>query len=345
MKEATRTISGLIAIALIAFFTSCEGPAGKDGDETCMVCHGADQIAAIDAQFASSVHAGGLVAVDYAGGQERCAPCHSSEQFIEYAITGDVVGDISDPSAWTCNTCHGLHSNFDESDWEVRLSDPVTAVFDETVSLDFGNNSNLCANCHQSRRAEPNISNPGSEFEITNTHYGPHHGPQANLLAGVGFAEIAGSTPYPTAGSDPHMGVGCTGCHMGDYDAENNAGGHSWVPSLTTCNECHTTEGFDYGGVQTDIEEKLRDLKVLLLAQGVIEEGLEIFYELNEETGAIELDTVSEGLHPVVGEHTMVRAQAFFNWIGIEEDRSLGVHNPKYIEALLDNSIEALEAN
>jgi hypothetical protein len=40
----------------------------------------------------------------------------------------------------------------------------------------------------------------------------------------------------------------------------------------------------------------------------------------------------------------MVVAQAFFNWIGLTEDRSKGVHNPRYIEALIDNSIEALEA-
>ena len=40
----------------------------------------------------------------------------------------------------------------------------------------------------------------------------------------------------------------------------------------------------------------------------------------------------------------MVQAQAFYNWIGLTEDRSLGVHNPRYVEALLSNSIEALSA-
>lgn len=38
----------------------------------------------------------------------------------------------------------------------------------------------------------------------------------------------------------------------------------------------------------------------------------------------------------------MVQAQAFFNWIGLTEDRSLGVHNPRYVTALLENSIEAI---
>ena len=40
--------------------------------------------------------------------------------------------------------------------------------------------------------------------------------------------------------------------------------------------------------------------------------------------------------------YSMDQARAFFNWIGLEEDRSMGVHNPSYYEALLDNTIEAL---
>ena len=42
-------------------------------------------------------------------------------------------------------------------------------------------------------------------FRITSTHYGPHHGAQANVFAGVGFAEIAGSIAYPAAGSATHV--------------------------------------------------------------------------------------------------------------------------------------------
>jgi hypothetical protein len=40
----------------------------------------------------------------------------------------------------------------------------------------------------------------------------------------------------------------------------------------------------------------------------------------------------------------MVLARAYYNWIGLVEDRSLGVHNPKYISALLINTLEALNA-
>ncbi|MEZ4907232.1 MAG: hypothetical protein R2771_06255 [Saprospiraceae bacterium] len=54
--------------------------------------------------------------------------------------------------------------------------------------------------------------------------------------------------------------------------------------------------------------------------------------------GVLDADgTVVTGTYPVdyVG--------AYFNWIMLEEDRSVGVHNPNYTRALLKNSIEALK--
>jgi formate-dependent nitrite reductase cytochrome c552 subunit len=147
---------------------------------------------------------------------------------------------------------------------------------------------------------------------------------------GIGFAEIAGSTAYPTAGGSTHLNAGatCVGCHMAAYG--DGQGGHTWNPSMAACNACHSgadvTEDYDYKGYQTEMEELLVDLRDLLVAQGVVE--------------YVEADAAYE---PVVGTYTMVQAQAFFNWIGLEEDRSLGAHNPDYVKALLENSIEALQ--
>ena len=121
-------------------------------------------------------------------------------------------------------------------------------------------------------------------------------------------------------------------------------GDHSFNPSVDACNVCHATADFNYGGVQTDTQDDLDELRDLLVAGGVIEEGHEEIYEINQDTGLIELVVTVEGYHPVVGEHAMVLAQAFFNWVGLAEDRSLGAHNPKYYNALIKNSIEAVEA-
>lgn len=305
-----------------------DGTDGVDGSVTCLVCHSSTNMEQKQAEFWMSAHSVGAIAVDYAGGRASCAPCHSHEQFVQTMTLGSVAGDITNPSAWECSTCHGIHKTFESTDYALRASDPVTANFDGTVTMDLNGNSNLCAVCHQSRTAEPayGMEEPTGTFTITSTHYGPHHGPQANVVAGTGFAEIEGSVAYPEAGSANHLAMAsCTGCHMAHFT--NKQGGHSFIPSLAACNECHdaNNEDYNYGGVQTEVHGLLVELRDQLIALGVVEGDEE------------------NGYHPHVGTYPIIQARAFFNWIGLEEDRSLGVHNPKYVKALLLNSIEALE--
>jgi len=112
---------------------------------------------------------------------------------------------------------------------------------------------------------------------------------------------------------------------MGTYG--DNEGGHTWAPALATCNGCHFTQepDFDHNGFQTVTQAKLDTLRDILVDLGVL--------EYVEEDAAYE---------PIVGTYPMLQAQAFFNWIGLEEDRSLGAHNPGYVYALLENTIGAL---
>jgi len=326
-----------------------DGTDGVDGNVACLQCHSAETPQVILEQFSQSVHSAGQIAVDYAGGRSYCAECHSSEGFIEFARTGDVAENISQPSAWECKTCHSIHETFEQTDYALRLDDPIAFIYDTTDAMYDLGNSNLCVNCHQNRRGEPAYTNPGDSFRITNTHYGPHHGPQGNALTGLGFAEIEGEFGYDAPESHPHYDMdngNCTGCHMAPYG--NGAGGHTWNPGLDGCNvaDCHNgnVTDFDHHNVQSEIEVLLEELRDLLVAAGVVELGTEELYELNPETGEIELVVHVEGYHPVVGTYPMIQARAFFNWIGLEEDRSLGVHNPVYVKALLENSIEAMEA-
>ncbi len=337
----------LLFLAVGAIFTACEGPAGADGtnglngenggdgvdgtsgNATCMACHSTETKSNIEAQFSMSVHSSGINAVDYAGGRASCAACHSHQGFVQFANNGEVLGNITNPTAWECGTCHSLHETMEAGDYALRLSDPINPIFDETVTMDLNGSSNLCANCHQSRRGEPALTNPGEDtFTITSTHWGPHHGAQANVVAGVGFAHIAGDVEYPEAGSAKHLDqASCTGCHMAEFDDEEDEGGHSWKPSLLACNTCHdaTNADFNYGGVRSDVEAKLIILRDQLILLGTI--------------GGDEID----GFHPNPGTYPTVQARAFFNWVGLDEDRSFGAHNPKYVKALLQNSIDAMQ--
>ncbi|NQU84488.1 MAG: hypothetical protein HQ541_01885 [Mariniphaga sp.] len=181
-----------------------DGQPGVDGNVTCLVCHSGTNMEQKQSEFAMSEHSLGAVAVDYAGGRGSCAPCHSHEQFVAVMTLGSAE-NVASPSAWECGTCHGLHKTFEGSDYALRASDPVVPLFDDAVTMDLNGNSNLCAVCHQSRRAEPNLDVPGETFRISSTHYGPHHGAQANVVAGMGFAEIPGSVAYPEVGSNLHL--------------------------------------------------------------------------------------------------------------------------------------------
>lgn len=301
-----------------------DGEDGVDGTVRCLECHNTQTQRDITLQYARSQHGLGEY-VDYAGGRSSCARCHSGGGFVEYIENGDVDGNINVPVPISCAHCHNVHSTFEFADYALRSTAPVAFLADPSVMSDLGSNSNLCANCHQSRRPEPNIDAPGETYTITSTHYGPHHGAQANVVQGFGFAEIPGPRAYPTTSLHLEEGASCVTCHMGDYT--DGAGGHTWWPTVQSCNECHTTNDFDYNGTQTDIEEKLHELRDLLVAAGVVE--------------FVEADQAYE---PIVGTYPMVYARAFFNWVGLEEDRSLGVHNPRYVDALLTNSIAAMEA-
>lgn len=342
LNNLTRLL--LLAFVIMCVAPSCVkegpmGPAGTDGTNgtngqdgdagtaTCLACHSGNNMSQKSAEFAMSEHSLGAIAVEYAGGRAGCAQCHSHEGFVQFATLGITDQAITNPSAWKCSTCHGIHKTFEGKDYALRISDPVVSVVTSNGTMDLKGSSNLCATCHQSRSPEPNIAKPGATFAVT-SRIGPHHGPQGNVVYGNGFAEIPGSVAYPAKGSSSHMQASCVGCHMASFTAKQ--GGHSYIPSVAACNACHEgtdIKDYNYGGIQSDVHAKLEELRDKLVDLGVI-----------VKTTVDGVDTYT----PKAATVPMVQAQACFNYYGIEEDRSLGVHNPKYVRALLVNTLEAL---
>jgi hypothetical protein len=233
---------------------------------------------------------------------------------IAAGLTPDQVEDgDSAPTHQDCRTCHQIHITYTDEDWALSTSDPVPLYAFEDVTYD-GGMGNLCGNCHQPRRQIEEADADGN-IEVTSTHWGPHHGPQTAVLLGIGGAgEVEGS---PSA----HFSMvedTCVSCHLGEADS------HSFEPSVVDCQGCHADiEDFDVNGLQTEVDEKLTELRELLVGKGMWDD---------------------EEDEPVVGSYPAAEAQALWNYILIElEDSSLGVHNPAYTRALLDASIEALQ--
>jgi hypothetical protein len=299
-----------------------DGTDGVDGNVVCLQCHTLANKEAKHMQYEQSVHHEGEY-VSYAGGRKSCAECHSHEGYVETEFTGydTTAADVPYPHAFACATCHDFHSTLDfendGADYALRGNKPVKFKFDKSTH-DFASSTNLCGQCHQTRTAPPSMTL--DSFSITSTHWGPHHGPQANVFYGIGGFEVAGSESYPTPGTHAHAkDASCNTCHMGTYTS--GKGGHTFHPNIDNCKTCHTgATSFDVKGVQTDISNLLDQIEAKLVTAGAMKDG-----------------------HVVTGKYPIDVAGAYFNWAlcGFE-DKSFGVHNPDYVKALLTNTLEAL---
>lgn len=350
-----------VAICAVAlgFATACEGPmgpagpigpegavgaAGADGSDgtpgvsgtaECLACHSLDTKYRVTQEYNGSVHSEG-VAMAYAGGRAGCAMCHSNEGFIETQWSGldAAEHDFAFPTRISCTTCHAWHNEgFDlpnDPDYALRTTDPVELLMFRAYDLpvqtvDMGDNSNLCVNCHQPRRSWEGYfasdDNLGTTYDQGSTHFGPHHGSQGTTFAGIGGADV-GTTAMPTTTHIHGTLASCTACHM---DEQN----HSFEPRLDGCNtaSCHD-------GAITTLDENPRQLAV------------KTKYEQLETAlvtaGLLEIDPVDLTVGQVKGIFPVDHVGALYNYEWVHADRSMGVHNFTMIEALLDKSLEAM---
>lgn len=354
MKRQLLLLLLLPVLSAGLIFVSCtkegpEGPAGEDGingtdgTATCGQCHNSgESFLAKVVQWEQSVHATGG---NYARNTTSCAPCHTSMGFREVVETGETTTaeDISNPTPINCYTCHKVHETYTSDDWELRTVAPV-AFLEGGATYDVGV-SNLCAKCHQSRKADPYPAMGTGTIEFpegTSYRWGPHHGPQSNLFAGVGVsgAYEVGSG-YENSFHSNNFENGCKTCHMAPTPYGGpGAGGHTFAMgyeyhgsselNFNGCltSGCHTDEDALMSKVETkklEIEDLMTQLKGLL-----------------EEFGI--MDTVGHpGYLNVPGTYSNELAGAFYNYKFLEEDRSVGLHNFNYAKALLENSIAAIQ--
>jgi hypothetical protein len=281
----------------------------------CMACHN-DTTVVTGKQTAWGESTHGTGEAYGRGKSASCAACHSGGGFsamVAAGLTPDTVeaGDPN-PTRQDCRACHQIHTSYTDADWALETTAPVALYAFEDVTFD-GGKGNLCANCHQPRRAIA-AADPNGNIEVDSTHWGPHHGPQSAMMLGVGGAgDVVGG---PGAHFMLVRGT-CVACHVGK---DMN---HDFEPDVSACTTCHSdAEDFDIDGLQTEVAALIAELGELLKDKGLLDE---------------------EG-EPIVGEYPAAQASALWNYILIEiEDGSLGVHNPGYTKALLESSIAALQ--
>jgi len=284
----------------------------------CMGCHNdTTLITGKQTAWDESGHGTGTAYVR--GSSASCAGCHSGGAFsamVAAGLTPNAVeaGDPN-PTRQDCRACHQIHTSYTNADWALETTAPVKLYALEDVTFN-GGKGNLCANCHQPRRAFPEAVD-GIITGIS-SHWGPHHGPQSAMLLGLAGAGVDGAQPGAHAMLVKDT---CVTCHLGE------GASHSFEPSVSACQACHSdAEDFDIEGVQTEVQAMIDELGDALVAAGVLNE--------NSEEG-----------HPIVTEAPEGVAIALFNWIYVaHEDKSKGVHNPGYTRALLQAGLDAMAA-
>ncbi len=257
-------------------------------------------------------------------GYGSCEGCHTSQGFIARVTGVPYEGD--EFSRIECFTCHAPHTS---GTLEMRVNGPVE-LGDGTI---FNNGKgNTCASCHQGRR---NAESYVSGTDTLSTHFGPHHGPQSDMLMGTNAWEYDG-WDYPDDSPHRHAPDACVHCHMapGVYAT----GFHTWYledeeheyENVIGCNTgCHAgnVEDFEHEGVHDSIEVLLEDLATLLENAGLMEYIL--------EDGELLFEPVDD--RPVGSADS---AGAVFNYLFVEEDRSHGIHNPDYAMDILESTID-----
>jgi hypothetical protein len=321
----------------------------------CAQCHDATPYHVKNSEWNNSLHS---IATRRPTGTENrrsCVRCHSAYGFVDH-IDGVAYNDLRlDYEAITCAACHDPHTQMMDTNSgefvtnphllrtleDVTLAD-VSAPDGPTV-ITTGGKGKICMNCHQGRRDTLSYVKPGAG----SPYFGPHHGPQTDMLAGKNawtYGQQIPSSSHLVAVPDT-----CVACHLqensiGDPAAESHVGGHTFRPKwdggtpedpsddvdlVAACTQCHgpiTTFNFpkaDYNGdglvegVQTEVQHLLDELAMLLPP-------------LDQPTISINSSWTEQQL------------QAGFNWEFVHEDGSLGVHNLTYAVGLLKASIADL---
>ncbi|MFZ1290293.1 MAG: T9SS type A sorting domain-containing protein [Melioribacteraceae bacterium] len=339
---------------------------------TCAYCHDAGTHHAIPASFTEA----GLDATEYDGrgfhgghtvgafvtsaDRDGCSPCHSGAGYVQWIKEGRPVDALGLPAKtavrptatnFTCVTCHDPHSA--ENPYQLRASE--TVLGDGTVlSFEKYGTGAQCMDCHRSRRLAATYA---SDVKNGSAHFGAHHGPQADMLLGKNAPDWGIELP-----SSPHAVAGgnaCVDCHMAGetaFDSEGNLlkfGGHTFnmnneegEDNVEACEPCHGNVGetfkekkfyingsadLDGDGTAEGLQEEVHGLMETLAA-----------YLPKNADGGVLIQSTADFTTAADDSLTPRIMRAGYAYFFVEEDRSLGVHNPQFTVGMLKAAIDEM---
>jgi hypothetical protein len=305
----------------------------------------ASSVATVDDGSVTNVTKGELEYLDPTTGMVNDALYAGSSTVAEvYCTTCHAVTPANDPHRtgipWTPGSFPFVVSAGADAGAFIEKSATNGAV----TGMSVGNlgPGNTCVWCHKSRKDVTHYILPAGN--VLSTYWGPHEGPQADVFSAVGGYEYAGQT-YGT--STHQLKLSCVDCHMAPVAANQNVGDHSFAPSLSVCLNCHAgATSFDINGGQTLDQTEMFEFEADLNAAGDLTRSVGPLTAAELIDGQFLLDSpragagaVGDGGTPGIG---APEAGALYNYLLIARGGGNGVHNPKYTQQLIYDSIFAL---
>jgi hypothetical protein len=273
----------------------------------------------------------------------NCIRCHDPQGYVNFT-----KGKGTNTTGWTlaqtytinCVACHDAHGN---SNFSYLRNRPTNS---DTLANGYhyaGGNGKVCMDCHKAR---PNAVTYVLT-RVTSSHWGPHSGPQADILNGQNAATFNG--PYIT-GSHKNIQNTCVTCHMAPTADTgtaytNRVGEHTFrmvdstgsYDDVKGCLGCHpgVTRFSDFMA-----PEDYAGLGHLDTWQNQIAGCIENLARALPHTG---VDTVSWQLIAAdsLSPNYLNIKKAYWNYQLVVNDRSKGLHNPFFVVQVLLSSIAA----
>ena len=304
----------------------------------CSQCHDEPSHHIKSAAWANSMHA---VTTRDPVGNASCVGCHTGTGFTTRMWGGTITDTTYHPI--DCAACHEPHGFTQPSNDSHLIRNMASAKLANGTKVTTTGEGILCMQCHQSRQNATTYvdSTAGS------AHFGPHEGPQADMLMGTNGYTYG--QQIPTSAHQFVVPNACVTCHMQTVASTDpaflNAGDHTfkttYAPTgkaaedlVAACQTCHgpdiTTFNFplfDYNGdgvingVQSEVQSLLDQLSTMLPPNNSVKASLTID-----------------------SSWTKPQLEAAWNWLLVTNDGSRGVHNTAYAVGLLKASIANLQS-
>lgn len=277
-----------------------------------------------------------------------------------------------------CVTCHAPHQKtnnlamngdqrqlrFSEFSTDVKNKDETTGAFWSfgvepefpIVNVKYYSTfAVVCASCHNGRGANGSdtalkiTAAPGSSGQ--NVRPNMHDSPQFNTLVGIGGAFRAGHEPVVATGSHTDVPGQCVHCHMPNRR-------HTFTVSFdTSCQPCHTTNdaASRAATIKSEILNKLTALRTRM-ENWALNNPNPAFTGIADPTlrqqewdypALLSAETppppIVDQREPPNGVIPMEIKRARHNYYFVIRDKSLGVHNPFYLRALIQEANDNLD--